>query len=189
MFKEDNEFEFEDFKKNFNSVLEITNHIEIAHLYHRIVKNNNKLNKYIYDPNTNQWYYLKPGNIWVCSGRSTDPDTLKEDIYGVLVNLLERELKRQNSKKTTINNELTELMLDKVKNNNKSMVNKQSKLECEEKLNKTNNQMKLISKVIVKIGTSKECHQIIDYLRSKYTNHNITINHFNKPTLFAFYIN
>ena len=185
-FKEDSELEFTDFKDNFNNVLEITNHIEIANLYYRLVKDNNKLNKYIYDPTNNQWYYLKPDNIWVCSGRSTDPDTLKEDIYGVLENLFERELKRQNAKKSDINNELTDLLLDKVKNKNKSIISKQSKLECEEKLNAIDKRMKMISKVIVKIGTSKECHQIIDYLRSKYTNHKITINHFNKPTLFAF---
>jgi P4 family phage/plasmid primase-like protien len=189
-FKTDNELQFYFFQNLINNAINISSHATIADLYIEIVKNNNNMNKYIYNSDHSQWFYISKNNIWVASGKAADPDLLKHDIKNVLFNLFQRKL---NYIETLINNNN-----DKIKNINninydntsintikQSDTVKNDIYAIEQIINSLNNDHKKIIKILKQVGTASESRSIIDYLRGSLTKNEITLASFNLNHIFA----
>lgn len=192
-FKIDNELQFYFFQNLIINAINISSHATIADLYIEIVKNNNSMNKYIYNSDSNQWFYIYKNNIWVSSGKSSDPDLLKHDIKNVLFNLFQRKLNHIESL-IFINNE----KIKNINNKNDSEINDNTSINAtqsntakndiyaiEQIINSLSNDHKKISKILKQVGTASESRAIIDYLRGSLTKNEITLASFNLIHIFA----
>jgi len=186
-FKRDNETYFYYFQNLIDNVINISSHSCIADLYIEIVKKNNNMNKYIYNPSHNQWYYITHNNIWVASGKSADPDLLKHDIKNVLFFLFQRKLEYiktlifiNKEKIKNINNTISK---DTNNETNTDLLNNFN--DINNKINTLDKNHKQILKILKQVGTSSESRAIIDYLRYYLTNETITLESFNLPHIFS----